>query len=174
MRRVEQKRLARHTRSVNNRHDRFVAAYTRAKHPQVFAEAKQYCEELNKKYSTKRDLTKTDEFLAQTTKYTSYYQMYRERHETKMKKRKPEDTMALQIPLMDQNQVDIVIMGEKADPSLMIPEDVYNSVVKELSEDPATNMIFKEISAEQDQILQELEDILPQILEQTPLEKELE
>ena len=180
MDRVSQKRVARHIRSTNARHDRFVAAYTKAKYPEVFAEAKQYYEELNKKYSMKRDLTKTDEFLSQTTTYTSYYQMYRERYETKMKMKKTQkDTMELQIPLMDQDQVDIAIMEEKVDSSPIIPEHVYNALLKDLSEDPTTNMIFKEISAEQNteqvnQILQELEDILPEIPDQTLLEKELE
>ena len=184
MNRVEQKRVARHIRSVNTRHDKFIAAYIKAKYPEPFAEAKAFYEKLNNKYATKRDLTKTDEFLVETTKYSSAYDMYRSRYETKMKeKNQQKDTMALEIPLMNQEQVDIAIMEEKVDPSLAIPEDVYQSLVRDLCQDPAMAMFFKENTEEEqpnqideqvNKLLQEVEDILPQIFDQTELEKELE
>ena len=186
MNRVQQKRVARHIRSVNTRHDKFIAAYIKANHPEPFAEAKAFYEKLNNKYPTRRDLTKTDDFIAETTKYNSAYDMYRSRYETRMKEKKNQqkDTMALEIPLMNKEQVDIVVMGEKVDPSLAIPEDVYQSLVRDLCQDPATAMFFKENTEEEEQpnltgeqvnkLLQEVEDILPQISDQTELEKELE
>ena len=151
MNRLQQKRVARHIRVVNTRHDKFIAAYIKANYSEPFAEAKAFYEKLNNKYPTRRDLTKTDDFIAETTKYNSAYDMYRSRYETKTKAKKNQqkDTMALEIPLMNKEQVDIVVMGEKVDPSIAIPEDVYQGLVTDLCQDPALAMFFKENTEEE-------------------------
>ena len=198
MDRILQKRSARHIRSVKNRHDRFIASYIKANHSEVFAEAKAFYEELNVKHPQRRDLTKTDDFIAKTTKYKSAYEMYRSRYETKSKENQQKDTFTLEIPLMSKKETEITTMYEKADPSLDIPEDVYQSILKDLQQDPVTSMYFKqntekeegqpnsngeqvndlleELNAILPQVLDqpEYEDILPEIPEQTELEKELE
>ena len=199
MNRIQQKRIARHNRSVNIRHDKFIAAYIKANYPEPFAEAKAYYEMLNAKHPKRRDLTKTDDFIAKTTEYKSAYDMYRSRYETKIKENQQKDTFTLEIPLMSKEQTNITAMYEKADPSLDIPEDVYQSLLKDLQQDPATSMYFKQNTEKEEEeqpnlngeqlnnLLQELddilpevfdqveyEDILPQMPEQTELEKELE
>ena len=175
-------------RSVQSRHDRLVSAYLKKKYPKEYKEATQYYDQLNKKYPDKRDLTKTDEFLFLSTGYTSFYQKYRAQECQKKKKKTGDDnqindTIALKIPLMDKSDVEIAVISEKIDDSLLIPEDMYNNLLSEISKDPWMNAILNDIPtypekqvAEQqqiDQLLDELDDILPQITEQSPLEKEL-
>ena len=186
MDRTTQKRVARHARSINARHDRFISAYIKKKKPEEYAKVKQLYDELNKKYPTKRDLTKTDEFLYETTGYTSFYQMYRAKYESQKlegNKQKIND-ISLKIPLMEKGDVDIAIMGEKVDESLRIPEDIYNNLLTEITNDPVMNSIFNSINIEQQQeqqqqeqqqqeqqqqeiveLLQELDDILPELNE---------
>ena len=158
MDRITQKRVARHTRSINARHDRFISAYIKRKKPEVYAEVKPLYDELDKKYPTKRDLTKTDEFLCQTTGYTSFYQMYRSKYESSQKpepNNKKIKDISLKIPLMEKGDVDIAIMAEKVDESLRIPEDVYNNLLTEITNDPVMNSIFNSVNIEQEQQQQE-------------------
>ena len=189
MDRVIQKKAARHVRSKAARHDRFIATYIMKKNKEAYAEAKQLYDDLDKKYPEKRDLTKTDEFLHKTTGYTSFYQMSRAKY--KVQKQKPNNQkikgMSLEIPLMDKGDVDIVVMAEKVDESLCIPDHIYNNLLAEISKDPVMSSIFGTINQEQlqeqqqseqqqqqqeiDEILDELDDILPK---QSSLEDELE
>ena len=189
MDRVIQKKAARHVRSKAARHDRFIAAYIMKKNKEVYAEAKQLYDDLDKKYPEKRDLTKTDEFLHKTTGYTSFYQMSRAKAKYQVQKQKPDNQktkgMSLEIPLMDKGDVDIAVMAEKVDESLCIPDHIYNNLLAEISKDPVMSSIFGTINQEQqqseqqqqqqqqeiDEILDELDDILAQ--ESSP-EDELE
>ena len=194
MDRVVQKRVARHARSVQSRHDRLVSAYLKKKYPKEYKEASQYYDQLNEKYPDKRDLTKTDEFLFLSTGYTSFYQKYRAQQECQKKKTGDDnqinDTMALKIPLMEKSDVEIAVISQKIDDSLLIPEDIYNNLLASITKDPEMNAILNDIATypeqqvpEQqqqqhqqqqiDELLDELDDILPEITEQTPLEKEL-
>ena len=198
MNRTAQKRAARHIRSVSARHDRLVTAYLKKKHPKVYEEADQYYETLNLKYPSKRDLTKTAEFLQFSTGHSTFIEYYRTRVKNQKTKNAHtvEDNMALQIPLMDSEDVGTTKLFEKADEALAIPDDVYNNIVSELVKDPQLYSIFEKtahqaevsqghqvdettqqpkVSHQQqfEEAIEELEDLLPQLFDQTPLEEEL-
>ena len=185
MDRVEQKRKARHVRSKAARHDRFISAYIKKKNKDVYENAKKFYDDLDQKYPSKRDLTKTDEFVHETTGYTSSYQWYQVKYEAKKREPNSQETkdMLLEIPLMDKCDVDITVIGQKADESLSIPDNIYNDLVAEISKDPVMSSIFNGICQEQpqeideqqqelDQSFDELNDILLQ--EKSPPEDELE
>ena len=199
MNRVEQKRKARHVLSKAARHDRFISLYVMKKNKDVYAEAKKFYDDLDKKYPFKRDLTKTGEFVHEITGYTSVYLSGQAIHHAKKQETKD---MSLEIPLMDKGDVDIAVIAQKVDESLAIPDHIYNNLLAEISKDPAMSSIFNNINQEQpiskdpamssifnninqeqpqeideqqqelSQILDELDDILPQ--ESSPLEQELE
>ena len=202
MKRIEQKRVARHIRSVDARHDRLITAYIKKKHPEVYEEAHRYYETLNLKYPSKRDLTKTGEFLQFATGYSTFIEYYNRARVTdqKTKKHTVDDNMTLRIPLMDSEDVNTTKLYEKADESLAIPDDVYNNIVSELAKDPQLYTIFEETTHQQqveetthqqqveetthqaevshqqqfEEIIEELDVLLPNLLDQTPLEEELE
>ena len=101
------------------------------------------------------------------------------------------DTMALKIPLMEKSDVEIAVISQKIDDSLLIPEDIYKNLLESITKDPAMNAILNDITTYPEQqdpekqqqeqqrqdigeLMQELDDILPEITEQSPLEKELD
>ena len=108
------------------------------------------------------------------------------------------DTMELNIPLMEKSDVEIAVISQKIDESLLIPEDIYKNLLESITKDPGMNAILNDITTHPEQqdpekqqeemteqlhpekqqeemteLLQELDDILPEITEQSPLEKEL-
>ena len=178
MDRVEQKRKARHIRSKANRHDRFISSYVMSKNKDVYAKAKKLYDELNNKYPTRRDLTKTDEFVQEITGYTSIYQWNLSKLRAKKEKQGPNNqrSISLEIPLMSQNDVDITVMSEKVSEEISIPDNIYDDLVIEISNDPTMGTVFNDLNNGQqkdlDEILDELDDILP--AEKSPLEDELE
>ena len=193
MNRIQQKRQARHIRSVDAKHDRLITAYIKKKHPEVYEEAHQYYEALNMKYPSKRDLTKTGEFLQFATGYSTFIEYYNRPRVTdhKTKKHTVDDNMALRIPLMDSEDVNTTKLYEKADESLAIPDDVYNNLVSELAKDPQLYAIFEETTHQQhveetthqaevshqqqfEEVIEELDALLPKLHDQTPLEEELD
>ena len=182
MDRTAQKRKARQARSANVRHDRLVAAYLKKKYPEEYAEAERYYDQLNDKYPHKRDLIKTAEFLQFSTGYSTFIEYYRMRSNHQKPKEKAhtvEDNMSLQIPLMDSEDVCTTKLLEKADQALAIPDDVYDNIVSELRKDPQLHTIFDEttqqpnLSHEQQfaEVMEELDELLPQLFDQTALEK---
>ena len=185
MDRTTQKRKARQVRSANARHDRLVAAYLKKKYPEEYAEAERYYNQLNDKFPYKRDLIKTADFLQFSTGYSTFIEYYRMRSKPK-EKPKPkekahtvEDNMSLQIPLMDSEDVCTTKLVEKADQALAIPDDVYDNIVSELRKDPQLYTIFDEttqqhnLSHEQqfEEVIEELDELLPQLFDQTAFEK---
>ena len=153
-------------------------------------------------------MTKTTEFLYLATGYRSFTQYYRERIQVKKTKKIKEktdisDKMVLEIPLMNNNDMNTVVLEEKADESLVISDDIYDNLIRELRNDPELYTIFNDfnvdisqqpqdlsqeqqieinipgpVSQEQqqiDEIISDLEGSWPELFEdgQTPLEKEL-
>ena len=157
MNRTEQKRTARHILAIKTRHDRLVTAYIRNKYPIEYEEAELYYQNLNLKYPNKRDLTKTTDFLHFTTGYGSFIDYYRARAEDEKTKNitqethTVEDNMSLRIQLMDNDDVSTAKLCEKADESLAIPEDVYNSLISKLAKDPQLYSIFNGMSVDNSQ-----------------------
>ena len=109
----------------------------KAKHPKLCEEAEELYVQLYKKYPEKRDLTKTAEFLAATTNYSTFTDLYRHRYKMKKINQKKKHTtgttkMILQIPLMSPNNTSTFSQGDNAsmssnDEALSIPEDTYNA-----------------------------------------------
>ena len=186
MNRIIQKRKARNVRSKEARHDRFIAACVMRKNKEVYAQHKKLYDELDKKYPTKRDLTKTDEFIQETTGYTSIYQWNLAKLRTKKQGSDNQKDMVVEIQLMNKDDVDMAVMTEKVSEELCIPDNIYNNLVAEISKDPTMSAIFNDLNYEQNEqneqneeqqqelsdILDELDDILPP--EKSPLEDELE
>ena len=208
MDRAEQKKTARNNLAVRAKHDRFITSYLQVKYPKEYEEAQQYYQQLNVQYPEKRDLTKTTEFLYLATGHRSFVQYYRERIHAKKTKKISEktdivDNMVLQIPLMNSNDMNTVVLEEKADESLVISDDIYDNLIRELRNDPELYAIFNDmnvdtsqqpldlsqeqqieinipghVSQEQqqtDEIISDLEASWPELFEdgQTPLENEL-
>ena len=68
----QRKNTTRRMLTLTSKHDRFIASYLKAKHPQVYGEADEFFTQLNKLYPDKRDLRKTVEFLHATTGITNF------------------------------------------------------------------------------------------------------
>ena len=173
MDRRAQKRKAHHLRSQAARQNKFIALYIMQKNKDVYDEAKNFYDQLDGKYGTKRDLTKTDEFMYNTTGY-SVQQMYQVKYKTKKNSGpKNQKEIAVNIPLMNQGDVDIAVMSEKVNEGISIPDSVYNELLDEISKDPTMRNIFGELNQEQPAELDQIFDgILPK--EKSPLEDELE
>ena len=132
-----------------------------------------FYEQLDGIYGTKRDLTKTDEFMYKTTG-CSVRQMYQMKYKTKKNPGpKNQKEIEVNIPLMNQGDVDIAVMSEKVNEGISIPDSVYNELLDEISKDPTMRNIFGELNQEQPA---ELDQIFDGILlnERSPLEDELE
>ena len=147
MSRLEQKRSARHIRVAKTKHDRFVSAYLKNVYPNQYAEAELQYEKLNRKYPTKRDLTKTTEYLKLSTGYDTFVEYYRAQSAERAQKPEKKNTtqemcISLEIPLMDKHDINVTTLCQKADESLLIPEDVYTDLVTELTKDPELYNIF--------------------------------
>ena len=182
MDRRAQKRKAHHQRTIAARQNKFIALYTKHNNKRVYDEAEKFYEELDAKYRTKRDLTKTDEFMYKTTGY-SVHQMYQINYKArKNQKETPvniplmnqgQKEIEVNIPLMNQGDVDIAVMSEKVNEGIMIPDSVYKEVLDEISNDPTMRNIFQDLGQEQPGELDRILDgILPN--EKSPLEDELE
>ena len=168
-----QKRKAHHRRAKAARQHKFIALYTMHKNKDAYDEAKKFYEELDVKYGTKRDLTKTDEFTYKTTGY-SVHEMYQINYKTKIRKNqgpKNQKEIAVNIPLMNQGDVDIAVMSEKVNEGISIPGSVYKELLDEISNDPTMRNIFGDLNQEQPG---ELDQVLDGVLsmEESPLEDE--
>ena len=170
-----QKRKAHHRRTKEARQYKFIALYTMHKNKDAYDEAKKFYEQLDVKYGTKRDLTKTDEFTYKTTGYT-LHETYQINYKTKIRKNlelKKQKEIAVNIPLMNQGDVDIAVMSEKVNEGISIPGSVYKELLDEISKDPIMSSIFGDLNQEQPG---ELDQVLDGVLsmEESPLEDELE
>ena len=193
MDRRAQKRKAHHLRTQAARQNKFIALYIMQKNKDAYNEAKNFYDQLDAIYGTKRDLTKTNEFMYKTTGY-SVHQMYQMKYKTKKNNPGPKNQKEIEvniplmnqsdvdinqkeievnIPLMNQSDVDIAVMSEKVNEGISIPDSVYNELLDEISKDPTMRNIFGELNQEQPA---ELDQIFDGILlnERSPLEDELE
>ena len=190
MKRTQQKSKARKELRKRDRHDRFISAYVKAKHSQIYMEANEFYEQLDKHNPGKRDLCKTVEFLQSTTRFksfTEYYKREKSGLNTKRKKQ-PVDNMVLNIPLMVNKKVTEEV--NTCEPPLAIPDHLYLDLLQEIRNDPDLHAIFNDMNipevennaepvnipeGENQQLGmdQDLWDIYSGVDEQTPLESEL-
>ena len=181
--RKTQKKTAQKALNDKSRHSRFIAEYVLRKEPEVYKEANSFYDMLKGKHPNKRDLTKTHEFLVGTTSYVDYRDFYCRK---KLKHRKEStitttttttttkttrvDNMELNIDLLTPQTV-----AENTVPLQVIPDDLYEQLVTEISVDPDLQHVLNNMIAPQANDLPEdpgLNAILDD-LQQTPLEKEL-
>ena len=142
MDRLQQKRSARKLLVQSKRKDKLISAYIQAKHPEIYAEATAFYQNLDALYPTKRDLCKTVEFLRITTGASNYHSYYYQRKlEKKQSEKKAAETttpeMVLQIPLLTQETV-------QAQTTLDIPGAA--DVITEVQQDHALRDVFKEMT----------------------------
>ena len=150
MDRLAQKRTSRHIRAIKIKHDRVIAQYVKRKHPEAYKDAERIYQMLDKKYPTKRDLTKTTEFLSHTTEYTTFDELYRDTYQ-KRKTKQMEKTIPgtqeirLEIPLMSANDIG-TSRQENGDQQLsLLTQDTYSALLDELRKDPEIMKAFENI-----------------------------
>ena len=118
MDRKGQKRASQHLLVLKNRHAKFISEYVKRKFPGIYTEADSYYNHLNTANPNKRDLTKTHQFLVDTTSYTDHNHYYR-RKKTKTVTQEHtttttattittiNDSMVLRVPMLTQNEVQV-------------------------------------------------------------------
>ena len=143
--------------SLRTRQDRFISGYIRARYPDIYNEVNGYYNELDSKYPEKRDLCKTVEYLYATTGFKSHGEWYHSKRKNQMAKqesKKPNekttilDNMELKIPLMS-NTHQITKNSprtEVEETPLVIPDSIYDDLVKELRNDPDLYDIFNDMN----------------------------
>ena len=188
MERKTQKKYSQQVLNVKNRHARFMTEYVLRKHPQLYAEADAFHNQLRAAYPNKRDLTKTHEFLVETTKYTDYRDFYC-RKRLKVHKQqtvttttttttKHQDNMEINIELLTPQ----VVKENTSSLSQAVPDNVYQDLLREIEKDPELQSIFDGMVAtptvdgnvdEQAVGEQTLDRLVQESLQETPLESEL-
>ena len=165
MERTERKKLTRRKLSLKTRQDRFVSAYVKHKHPQVYSEANKWYKQLDEMYPDKRDLRKTLEFLRMTMgvkTYNQYYELNRpnrkRKNETVEKSSKKQaqekngivDNMMLKIPLMKMSESILQRASTINDDEsfLSITDQEYEAVIEELRNDPDLYAIYNDLNGE--------------------------
>ena len=148
----ERKRQTRKVLCEAKRKDRLISGYVKCKYPEVYAEALECYESLNAVYPTKRDLSKTVEYLQLTTGAVSYTKYYNDRKAQKKRQEKQTETtaerqekqtetttkeMALRIPLLPPETV-------QSQETLDIPG--ANNVTNEIMQDPELRSVFQDMT----------------------------
>ena len=193
-----QRKLAQKALNQKSRRCRFIAEYVSRKHSAIYQEANAIYHELEAKYPDKRDLTKTHDFLVKTTNYRDYRDYYNRVKQAKLKKVSTTttattttkvDNMELTIDLLTPQ-----VVAENTGPLQVIPDELYCSLMMELTTDPELQTILNDMIPPQDnELIQnpELEittdppqddeliqnpelELNLQDLDKTPLEKELQ
>ena len=201
MDRKAQKRASQHSLVLKNRHAKFISEYVKRKFPDIYTEADSYYNQLDTANPNKRDLTKTHQFLVDTTSYTDHNHYYR-REKTKTVRQEHSttttttittinDSMVLRVPMLTQNEVQATkdttktsqtssLMPDKtSEGSLLIPNDVYEELIGALRADPDLQRILDDFTIPDDvpdlctdTMDTELEKIFNE-MDPTPLEREL-
>ena len=185
MNRKTQKKASQKALNMRNRHARFISEYVQRRQPNIYAEANRFYNILKAANPEKRDLTKTHEFLVETTKYTDYRDYYNRKRLKRYNQRitttttttTQVDNMELAIELMTP---EMVVENKTMQP---MPNNVYEDLLATINADPDLKFIFdgmtdpqaEDIPAPQaEHVLEDpiLKGIVDDV-EQTPLEKEL-
>ena len=181
-RKVSQKLLA-----AKSKDARFIAEYVKRKMPQLYTEADDFLNHLRTLYPDKRDYTKTHEFLVETTGFVDYKEYY---NRTKLKKYKQKasttkttTTTTTTTTTVDNMELNVVLIPEQVvkenttRPFQLLPDETYRELVNQITSDPSLEPIFNDMVNSQDLETPhdtEVDQILNGLLQQTPLEKELE
>ena len=182
MDRKTQKSNAQKILNVKNKHARFIAEYVFRKEPQLYKEASNFHNMLKAKHPYKRDLTKTHEFLVQTTDYSDYRDFYNRKKLKRHQQSSTTTTTTTTTTRVDNMELNIdlltpeVVAENTTTPFQIIPDDVYHDLLAQIRADPALQPVLNDMIAPQaDDLLEdpELNEILNG-LEQTPLEKEVD
>ena len=157
MERSQRKRFTRKNLSLRNKKDRFIAAYIQTKFPQIYDEAKKCYDQIDALYPSKRDLTKTVEYIYMSTGVTSLSQYYHKKRAEKTKnllEKEPgiNDNMVLKIPLFDAKGSNKLGRSSRQQQEtndhevpLPIPDDLYRNLLQELRNDPELYSIFNDM-----------------------------
>ena len=116
MEKYRKKNNTRRLLTLTDKHDRFISAYVKNKHPDIYDEAHQVYTDLDQIYPQKRDLRKTQEFLHITQGVSDIYQRYyMDKSLKKTQEKLCTDNMMLQIPLLNLNQTSMGTPQESSD-----------------------------------------------------------
>ena len=161
----QRKNTVRRMLTLSSRHDRFIATYIKAKHPDVYTEADEMYTFLKEVYPNKRDLRKVPEFLQLTTGVKSINAHYYKNRLSKKTEQNNHNTynMVLEIPLlnqnaltMNQNELSTTIPEETS-----VPTDELSTTIPEetsVPTDELSTIIPEETSVPTD----ELSTIIPE------------
>ena len=156
--RNQRKKFTRKNLSLRNKRDRFISGYIEAKFPQAYDQANKCYDKMDAKYPTKRDLTKTLEFVHITTGCTSLSQYFHKKRAEKSRENHQEkehgisDSMVLEIPLF--NVEDSKKLGSSSqqqetsehEVAMTISDEVYENLLQELRKDPDLYSIFNDMN----------------------------
>ena len=150
----------------------FIAEYVKRKAPDIYAEAEGFLKTLKQRYPTKRDCTKTHEFMVSTTEYNSYEEYYRRKKpqckESSVRKTAFVDNMSISIPLLPEN-----VVAENVAPLQLVSEEISEEIVREITSDPILRDIFNDFSNLENDIDLDGIELDPSVTGLSPLEKEL-
>ena len=199
-RRKNQRKLAQKALGQKSRQARFITEYVLRKHTAIYQEASGIYNELKAKYPDKRDLTKTHDFFIRTTNYRDYRDYYnreKQAKQAKVKKMSATTTTTTTTTTTKVDNMDLTIdlltpqvVAENTGPLQVMPDELYRSLIKELTTDPEIQTILNDTILPQDnesiqnpeleittdpELIQnyQLESIFEDP-DKTPLEKELE
>ena len=180
--RRNQKRQAQKELLKKRRDATFIAEYVKRKAPETYAEAENFLETLRQQYPTRRNYTKTHEFLTKTTDYEDYADYYnRKRRSAKQNKTTSTSTTSTSTTVVDNMILDIPlippsVVAENTAPLEAITPEIYEQILKEITMDPALDSIFNDVCTNQDvEDDMEFNNIVldESITGLSPLEKEL-
>ena len=187
MDRKAQKKNAQQALNIKNRHSRFITEYVSRKHPQLYTEADTFFKKLKAANPNKRDLTKTHEFLVETTKYTDYREFYcRKKLKVHRKEQTVTTTTTTTTTMKNNMELNVelltpeVVKANTTNPFLPIPDDTYQDLLGQIRKDPALQTILDDMTAPPN-VDEQVDDLVndPELqeifdpLQETPLEREL-
>ena len=186
-----QKKRSQKALAAKSKEARFIAEYVKRKAPVLYAEAEGFLNHLREQHPEKRDYTKTHEFLVSTTMYSDYRDYY---NRTKINRYKQESTTrkttttTTTTTTVDDMELNVVLMPEPVvNENTIVPfqplsNETYKDLVEEIASDPNLQLIFNDMMNMQDpdmmntqdlELNPEVESVLNDLMQQTPLEKEL-
>ena len=138
MEKNQRKNTVRRNLTLSSRHDRFISAYVKAIHADIYSKADEMYTFLKEVYPDKRDMRKVPEFLLLTTGVKNINAHY---YKNKMSKKTEQnnhntDNMVLEIQLVNQDELSTIIPRQTNVPtgelSTIIPKET-NVPTDELS-----------------------------------------
>ena len=152
---MDRKNISRREETMRVREERVITGYVRYTHPEVYKEAYEFYNNLNKVYPQKKDLRRTNEYEMLKNEETRKMRKYYSRKAPKVKI--VQDKMVLRIPLMPKNDTETVIQ----------PVDIPISqqvTVETTTQETTTQQVTVETTTQEEPVMTGLEPLDDQTL----------